>query len=68
MPEPCIAGFSDAMSSALVGRNYRAYGYACSGALGYGSKGSWTSAFNSVCTFAKLQLFHLCKRSYATSF
>ena len=41
-------GFSDAMSNALVGGDYRTYGYSCAGAIGFGSKGSWTNAFNSV--------------------
>ncbi|KAL0047984.1 hypothetical protein WJX82_005067 [Trebouxia sp. C0006] len=40
------SGFSNAMAQALEGRDYGTYGYSCAGAIGYGSKGSWTSAFN----------------------
>lgn len=36
------------MSDALVGRDYNTYGYSCAGAIGFGSRGSWTSAFNNV--------------------
>ncbi len=43
-----VAGFSNAMAQALEGRDYGTYGYSCAGAIGYGSKGSWTSAFNQV--------------------
>lgn len=43
-----VAGFSNAMANALVGRDYNTYGYACAGALGFGSRGSWTNAFNQV--------------------
>lgn len=45
-----VAGFSNAMAQALEGRDYGTYGYSCAGAIGYGSKGSWTSAFNQVNT------------------
>ncbi len=41
-------GFASAMAEALEGGNYRTYGYSCAGAIGYGSKGSWTSAFGQV--------------------
>ena len=36
------------MAQALEGRDYGTYGYSCAGAIGYGFKGSWTSAFNQV--------------------
>ena len=49
-----VAGFSNAMAQALEGRDYGTYGYSCAGAIGYGSKGSWTSAFNQVVYFTPL--------------
>lgn len=45
---PGVAGFSNAMATALAGGDYRTYGYSCAGAIGFGSKGSWTNAFNQV--------------------
>ncbi|KAL0030437.1 hypothetical protein WJX79_005159 [Trebouxia sp. C0005] len=39
------SGFASAMAQALEGSDYRTYGYSCAGAIGYGSTGSWTSAF-----------------------
>lgn len=45
---PGAAGFSNAMANALAGGDYRTYGYSCAGAIGFGSKGSWTNAFNQV--------------------
>lgn len=60
------AGFSDAMANALVGGNYRTYGYSCAGALGFGSKGSWTNAFRNVggssCITSACSHDHLCAR------
>ncbi|DBA84863.1 TPA: hypothetical protein ACH3X1_005883 [Trebouxia sp. C0004] len=37
------SGFSNAMAQALEGRDYGTYGYSCAGAIGFGSKGSWTT-------------------------
>lgn len=42
------AGFASAMAQALEGGDYKTYGYSCAGAIGYGSTGSWTSAFGQV--------------------
>lgn len=43
-----LTGFANAMAEALEGKDYRTYGYSCAGAIGYGSTGSWTSAFGQV--------------------
>ena len=43
-----LTGFANAMAEALEGKDYRTYGYCCAGAIGYGSTGSWTSAFGQV--------------------
>lgn len=50
-----FAGFASAMAQALEGSDYRTYGYSCAGAIGYGSTGSWTSAFGQVCFSQDLQ-------------
>ncbi len=50
-----FAGFASAMAQALEGGDYRTYGYSCAGAIGYGSTGSWTSAFGQVCFSHVLQ-------------
>lgn len=61
---PCVtivshfAGFASAMAQALEGGDYRTYGYSCAGAIGYGSTGSWTSAFGQV-------LFHVLRQKFA---
>ncbi|DBA89860.1 TPA: hypothetical protein ACH3X2_004718 [Trebouxia sp. C0005] len=49
------SGFASAMAQALEGSDYRTYGYSCAGAIGYGSTGSWTSAFGQVCFSQDLQ-------------
>lgn len=48
---PGIAGFSNAMATALAGGEYNTYGYSCAGAIGYGAQGSWTNAFNQVIAY-----------------
>ncbi len=55
-----LAGFSNAMAQALEGRDYGTYGYSCAGAIGYGSKGSWTSAFNQVIHFKSCHATNHC--------
>lgn len=48
---PGVAGFSNAMATALAGGEYNTYGYSCAGAIGYGAQGSWTNAFNQVIAY-----------------
>ncbi|KAL3136625.1 hypothetical protein ABBQ38_005865 [Trebouxia sp. C0009 RCD-2024] len=42
------SGFTSAMANALTGGDFRTYGYSCAGAIGFGSKGSWTNAFRNA--------------------